>query len=161
MDKIGLNLFLNDKTDASRLICGLRTVLKNEYEITAFNRSEYSVDEVVYKDGIPIMVIDIKSDEDVDIAADVIRMFRIQHDPIFMIVNYENLDDEGLSYAENTVGDVLLDCGLVKDPCDVRYETVFFSPENGGRAFRKAVESLADNAGALIDLLEWWNIEDE
>ena len=158
MRKIGL-IFLNfDSKITKKIVKGMKEVLlPQEYQISVFEAIEEenleTVERCVAETEIPILVIDSSKDTDRFLTEAVIRLFEIMNNPLFMISNFEDVNVDVLPYLYNTVGDILLETAIVKDLTEVKYETIFFSPEREV-AFTSIVKSDATNADDLKTLLE-------
>lgn len=159
MRKIGL-IFLNfDSKFRKKTVDGIKDTLKDEYEVLVFEANDElengvkAVENCIEKTEIPIFVIDGLKEPNRCFTEAVRRIFEIIDQPVFMITNFEEADEEVLPYMYNIVGDILLETDVVDDLSEVNYETVFFSPEKG-IAFEKPIASNSNNADALKELLE-------
>lgn len=159
MRKIGLIFLKFDSELTKKIIKGIKETLKDEYEISVFEANDdlenglEVVERCVEETEIPIFVIDALKEPEHYLAEIVRRIFEIMNNPVFMITNFEQAEEETLPYMYNIIGDILLENEIVNNLSEVKYETVFFSPERAV-AFTKPVESDATNADALKALLE-------
>lgn len=162
MKNIGLATIKMKEELIENTVNGLKRILGKDYEFKIYDleSSGHVLEECFKKSDIPILLIDAENDGEVYYRTPIVESFKLSNGkpPIFMFLNFEDLDDKELPYVYNTIVDNSSFSGKVENADDLKYHTIFYSPKKE-IAFSSVLQSYVKDCTILKKLLKnyWFN----